>query len=149
MAWKLKNTTKAIQRWPHLQGVKVLTLPSGADSSDFWEFVEETFPMVPSDKVEEIFPMGTKGTSAITRCPCDCKKLPEFTGDEVDRALQYLSSISPISSKIPFNEIVVGMNEEREHCDITGGDPVLSARIALAHLKETPDYYIKLKKAGL
>lgn len=45
--------------------------------------------------------------------------------------------------------ILEGMNEEREHCDITHGDAVLTAKIALVHLKEDPQYYEKLKKAGL
>jgi hypothetical protein len=34
-----------------------------------------------------------------------------------------------------------GMNVELEHLDVTGGDPLLTARIALAHLRERPDYY--------
>ncbi|MFH1486991.1 MAG: DUF5661 family protein [Chloroflexota bacterium] len=41
------------------------------------------------------------------------------------------------------------MSHELEHCDLTHGDPIMTARIALAHLREDPDYYKKLKAAGL
>jgi hypothetical protein len=158
MAWKLKNTTRAIQRWPALQGVTILTLPSGGDSADFWEVTEEKLSVVPSEKVEEFFPMGPKGTSAITRCPCDCKRLPKFTEEEVDRVQRFLgvrpqfpqtTSSEDIRQGKIFNNLREGMDEELEHCDITGGDPILTAKIALSHLKEDPDYYVKLKKAGL
>lgn len=39
-----------------------------------------------------------------------------------------------------------GMTAELEHRDVTRGDPALSARIALAHLRERPDYYALLAK---
>lgn len=48
-----------------------------------------------------------------------------------------------------YPTLLEGMNVELEHCDWTDGDSILSARIALAHLREDPDYYAKLKKAGL
>lgn len=41
-------------------------------------------------------------------------------------------------------EFYDGMKEELEHKDITGGDPVLTAKIVLAHLKEDRHYYSKL-----
>ena len=40
----------------------------------------------------------------------------------------------------------MGLKVEGEHKDITKGDPVKTAKIVLAHLKELPDYYTKLKK---
>ena len=45
------------------------------------------------------------------------------------------------------DEFVMGMNEELEHKNITGGDPIMTAKIVMAHLKETPDYYIRLNEA--
>jgi hypothetical protein len=39
-----------------------------------------------------------------------------------------------------------GMVVEKEHKDITKGDPVMTAKIVLAHLKEIPDYYTRLEK---
>lgn len=45
-----------------------------------------------------------------------------------------------------------GMNVELEHgardpeTNVTNDDPIMTGKIALAHLKEFPDYYIRLKK---
>lgn len=39
-----------------------------------------------------------------------------------------------------------GMAVEREHRDVTRGDVVKTARVALAHLCERPDYYKRLKR---
>ena len=46
----------------------------------------------------------------------------------------------------------MGMDVELEHglhdpeTDVTGSDPIVTGKIALAHLKEFPDYYTRLKK---
>ncbi len=55
-------------------------------------------------------------------------------------------------SKSPFavEEFQRGLAVELEHgshdpeTDVTGDDPVLTAKIAWAHLKELPDYYTRL-----
>jgi hypothetical protein len=45
-----------------------------------------------------------------------------------------------------------GLNVELEHgptaqsTDVTGNDPILTGKIALAHLNEYADYYTRLKK---
>ena len=45
-----------------------------------------------------------------------------------------------------------GMNVEFEHgsrdpqTDVTGDDPIITGRIALAHMKEFPDYYQRLER---
>jgi hypothetical protein len=39
-----------------------------------------------------------------------------------------------------------GMNVEREHRNVTHCSPTLSAKIALAHLRERPDYYKRLAR---
>ena len=50
-------------------------------------------------------------------------------------------------STVDLDEFCDGMFEEEEHRDITHGDPVKTAKIVLAHLKEDPRYYTKLKRA--
>jgi len=46
----------------------------------------------------------------------------------------------------------MGLNVELEHglhdpaTDVTGNDPILSGKIALAHLNEFADYYTRLEK---
>jgi hypothetical protein len=45
-----------------------------------------------------------------------------------------------------------GMDVEYEHgshdpqTDVTGDDPILTGKIALAHMKEFPDYYVRLER---
>ncbi len=48
-----------------------------------------------------------------------------------------------------YPELLTGMQEELEHCSWTEGDVIISARIALDHLREDAAYYSKLKGAGL
>jgi hypothetical protein len=38
------------------------------------------------------------------------------------------------------------MNVEREHADVTRCSPLLTARIAAAHIRERSDYYQRLRK---
>lgn len=46
----------------------------------------------------------------------------------------------------------IGLNVELEHglnapsTDVTGNDPILTGKIALAHLNEYADYYTRLKR---
>ena len=83
---------------------------------------------------------------AMTPCSCKCDELGPFTADDLKRVEAYLEmGLSPKDQEL----VLEGMNVELEHCDITCGDPLLTARIALAHLKEDNAYYEKLKKAGL
>lgn len=51
---------------------------------------------------------------------------------------------SSVARHFPTRDLLVGMNVEREHRNITHCSPVLSAKIALAHLRERPDYYRRL-----
>ena len=41
-------------------------------------------------------------------------------------------------------QLRVGMESEHEHEDVTKGDAVLTARIAAAHIREDPLYYLPL-----
>lgn len=57
-------------------------------------------------------------------------------------------------TKSPFDveEFRTGLNVELEHgrhdpqTNVTGDDPIMTGKIALAHLKEFPDYYARLTK---
>jgi hypothetical protein len=71
-----------------------------------------------------------------------------FTESEVrEYALLGVLKVNP--KDIDMDEFRHGMKAEQEHQDITGGDRVMTAKIVLAHLKEDPRYYTKLKRAGL
>jgi len=43
-------------------------------------------------------------------------------------------------------EFKKGLGVEQEHADVTKGDPVATAKIALAHIKELPNYYTRLAR---
>ena len=56
------------------------------------------------------------------------------------------------TSPFDVEQFRTGMNVELEHglhdpqTDVTGSDPIITGKIALAHLKEFPDYYTRLEK---
>ena len=69
---------------------------------------------------------------------------------EAATALGSQVGISWESSPFDVEQFRMGMDVELEHgshdpeTDVTHDDPVLTAKIALAHLKEIPDYYSRL-----
>ena len=73
----------------------------------------------------------------------------EFT---TDRAKAIGDKIGVDWTSIPLEEFRVGLGVELEHgshdpqTDVTGDDPIMTGKIALAHLKEFPDYYTRLTK---
>lgn len=56
------------------------------------------------------------------------------------------------TSKFDVNQFLMGLNVELEHglrdpeTNVTGNDPILTGKIARAHLNEFPDYYDRLEK---
>jgi len=54
--------------------------------------------------------------------------------------------------RFELEQFRTGMDVEYEHgshdpqTDVTGDDPILTGKIALAHLKEFPDYYERLER---
>ena len=55
-------------------------------------------------------------------------------------------------AKIDFDQFRMGLEVELEHgkanpkTNVTNNDPILTGKIAWAHLNELPDYYTRLKK---
>jgi hypothetical protein len=55
------------------------------------------------------------------------------------------------SSPFDAEQFRMGLEVELEHgthdpqTDVTGDDPILTGKIALAHLRELPDYYTRLE----
>jgi hypothetical protein len=74
-----------------------------------------------------------------------------FTAEE---ARQVGERIGIDWSSAPFDveQFRSGMNVELEHgthdpeTDVTGDDPLVTGKIALAHLNEFPDYYTRLER---
>jgi hypothetical protein len=54
--------------------------------------------------------------------------------------------------RIDVEQFRAGMDVEYEHgshdaqTDVTGDDPIVTGKIALAHMKEFPDYYVRLER---
>ena len=72
-----------------------------------------------------------------------------FTSDEA-RQVGTEIGIDWASALFDVEQFRMGMDVELEHglhdpaTDVTGSDPVVTGKIALAHLNEFPDYYTRL-----
>ena len=73
----------------------------------------------------------------------------EFTADEARKVGEQIG-IDWTTAPFDVEQFRLGMNVELEHgrhdpqTDVTGSDPIITGKIALAHLKEFPDYYTRL-----
>jgi len=73
----------------------------------------------------------------------------EFTSEE---ARSIGDEIGVDWERIPLEEFRLGLGVELEHgardpqTDVTGDDPIVTGKIAHAHLKEFSDYYTRLTK---
>lgn len=76
-------------------------------------------------------------------------KSKKFTAEE---ALKHGDKLGIDWKKFDVEEFRSGMDVELEHgsldsiTNLTDDDPLTTAKIALAHLNEIPDYYTRLKK---
>ena len=74
-----------------------------------------------------------------------------FTTDDA-RSVGEQLGIDWSSSQFDVEQFRAGMEVELEHgtrdpeTDVTGDDPLLTGKIALAHLRELPDYYTRLAR---
>jgi len=74
-----------------------------------------------------------------------------FTADEA-REIGTQVGIDWSSAQFDVEEYRVGLGVELEHgtqdpaTNVTGDDPILTGKIALAHLNEFPDYYTRLSE---
>lgn len=74
-----------------------------------------------------------------------------FTADEARRVGEQIG-IDWNDSPFDVEQFRTGMDVELEHglrdpsTDVTSDDPVVTGKIALAHLNEFPDYYTRLER---
>jgi len=72
----------------------------------------------------------------------------KFSEEEAAKVLAGLG----LTDKYDANEFYIGINVELEHgtvdpaTNVTGDDPKMTAKIALAHLNEIPNYYTLLEE---
>lgn len=80
----------------------------------------------------------------------DANKI-SFTVEEAKKIANALN-IDFSKEKFDLQQFAMGINVELEHgtrfpnANVTNNDPILTGKIALAHLMEIPDYYTRLKK---
>jgi hypothetical protein len=78
-------------------------------------------------------------------------KRKSFTADEARRIGEEIG-IDWQSGHFGVEQFRLGMDVELEHglhdpaTNVTGDDPVVTGKIALAHLNEFPDYYTRLDR---
>ena len=73
----------------------------------------------------------------------------EFSSEEAAEVARGLG-INLTAAGIPLEQFRMGLAVELEHgrvdpeTDVTHDDPIITGKIALAHLREIPDYYTRL-----
>lgn len=83
--------------------------------------------------------------------PKKIKKRESFTKAEASRIAKKLG-IDFSKEKFTLDDFTAGLNVELEHgrkslsTNVTNDDPIITGKIALAHLNEIPDYYVRLSK---
>ena len=99
---------------------------------------------------------GTQYLHPITKSPNWYRnnryatRVKSFSKEEAS-AIALLLGIDFTKSKFDLDEFWMGVNTELEHgkissqTNVTGDDPIITGKIALAHLNEFPDYYKRLK----
>lgn len=81
----------------------------------------------------------------------DSKTVPIFSLADAEQIAKELN-VNFAKSKFDLRQFTMGLNVELEHgskfdnTNVTKNDPLLTGKIALAHLQEFPDYYTRLKK---
>jgi len=91
--------------------------------------------------------------AAITLAPTGVvgSQRTSFTTDEARKVGSEIG-INWASAPFEVEQFRIGMDVELEHglrdpaTDVTGSDPVVTGKIALAHLNEFADYYVRLEK---
>ena len=74
-----------------------------------------------------------------------------FTSNEAAKIAKALG-IDFSKERFDLNQFTMGVNTELEHgrrspeTNVTNDNPIITGKIALAHLREFPDYYTRLKK---
>jgi hypothetical protein len=70
----------------------------------------------------------------------------------IEQAQQIGETLGIDWTRFDVEQFRMGLDVELEHglhdpsTDVTGNDPILTGKIALAHLNEFPDYYTRLAK---
>jgi len=80
-----------------------------------------------------------------------------FNEDKLDPSSKYSYKLLKVYARkngidiegIDPQELIAGYNDEQEHNDVTGGDPVTVLKLVVKHFEKDPKYYSHLIAAGL
>jgi hypothetical protein len=78
-------------------------------------------------------------------------KVPRFTAEQA-REIGEKIGVEWAAAPFDVEQFRMGLEVELEHgrrdpdTDVTGDDPITTGKIALAHLREFPDYYTRLAR---
>lgn len=78
--------------------------------------------------------------------------MPAKKGFTTDQAREIGNALGIDWGQVDVEQFRMGLEVEMEHgrhdpaTDVTGDDPMITGKIALAHLKELPDYYTRLAR---
>jgi len=78
--------------------------------------------------------------------PCRTEKYGYAKTFTAEDARQIGESLGIDWNKFDVEQYRKGLEVELEHKDVTGGDKIMTGKIALTHLNEMPDYYTRLQK---
>jgi hypothetical protein len=80
------------------------------------------------------------------------EKVSEERRTSLEEAKRVGDQIGVDWDRFDLEQFRTGMDVEYEHgshdpqTDVTGDDPLVTGKIALAHMKEFPDYYVRLER---
>jgi Protein of unknown function (DUF5661) len=90
--------------------------------------------------------------SEPTDKPASANPAEDTPRTSVEEARRVGDAIGIDWSRFDIEQFRAGMDVEYEHgahdpqTDVTGDDPIITGKIALAHMKEFPDYYDRLAR---
>jgi uncharacterized protein DUF5661 len=82
----------------------------------------------------------------------EAANMPETRRTTSEEAQRVGDEIGVDWTRFDLEQFRFGMDVEFEHgshdlqTDVTGDDPIMTGKIALAHMKEFPDYYERLER---
>lgn len=119
----------------------------------------EGLSFIPSDGQHDDATGPEHGHQDTTEAPVNTEPAPAVPQQEIRSSVEEAQrEFSPqeaqqIMGKLGYdfdpNQFAIGLREELEHSDVTGGDLGTTARIVAAHMNEDPEYYNKLISVGL
>ena len=119
--------------WAELNNKSVFTVEVGQNYQD-----DLTSDVLGSDEPAKI--------KTADELRAEIKELRSFFQNNYDKYTTLIEKAGENPKDFDLEQFKIGMKVELEHKDVTHGNELETAKITLAHLKEKPDYYTRLKK---